>query len=139
MECVESWYLMPKDKPRKVKCKFYDNVISYRKDIMFFYLGYQYDDNGQTWITVCLMAQPWVKALFAWCDGLVLPPPKNMEVLTHFPNGWMEDMAIEMLNPSMEREYASTSQVEKVWIYALPTYNTKGFNKSTNNSTQTFQ
>lgn len=48
MECVESWYLMPKDKPRKVKCKFYDNVISYRKDIMFFYLGYQYDDNGQT-------------------------------------------------------------------------------------------
>jgi len=26
----------------------------------------------------------------------------------------MEDMAIEMLNPSMEREYASTSQVEKV-------------------------
>jgi hypothetical protein len=48
------------------------------------------------------MAQPWVKALFAWCDGLVLPPPKNMEVLTHFPNGWMEDMAIEILNPSME-------------------------------------
>jgi hypothetical protein len=35
MECVESWYLMPKDKPRKVKCKFYDNVISYYKDIFF--------------------------------------------------------------------------------------------------------
>ncbi len=42
------WYLMPKDKPTKVKCKFCDNVISYRKDIMFFYLSYQYDGNGRT-------------------------------------------------------------------------------------------
>jgi hypothetical protein len=28
------WYLMPKDKLRKVKCKFCDNIISHRKDRM---------------------------------------------------------------------------------------------------------
>jgi hypothetical protein len=34
------WYLIPKDKLGKVECKFYNNVISYRKDRMLFYLGY---------------------------------------------------------------------------------------------------
>jgi hypothetical protein len=29
------WYLMLKDKLRKVECKFYGNVISYRKDRIF--------------------------------------------------------------------------------------------------------
>ncbi len=28
------WYLMTLDKPNKVECKFYNNVISYHKDIM---------------------------------------------------------------------------------------------------------
>jgi hypothetical protein len=40
------WYLMPHDKLGKVECKFYDNVISYYKDKMFFHLGYQYDGDG---------------------------------------------------------------------------------------------
>jgi hypothetical protein len=106
---------------------------------MFFYLGYQYDGNGRTWIVVCSRAQPWVKALFIRCGGLVLPPPKNMEILTHFLDGWMDDMAIEMLNPSMEGEFALTSQLGKVWIYTLPTYNKEGPNRSTNNNTWTFQ
>ncbi len=133
------WYLMPKDKLGLVKCKFYDNVISYHKDTMFFYLGYQYDGNGQTWVTVCSRAQPWVKALFVQCGGLVLWPLKNKEVLTHFLDGRTKDMAIEMLNPSMEGESALKSQVERVCIYTLLTYNTEGLNRSTNNNIQTFQ
>jgi hypothetical protein len=44
-----------------------------------------------------------------------------------------------MLNPLEEGESVSTSQVERVQIYTLPTYNTKGPNRSTNNSTQTFR
>jgi hypothetical protein len=40
------WYLMLEDKLGKVECKFYDNVISYHKDKIFFHLGYQYDGNG---------------------------------------------------------------------------------------------
>jgi hypothetical protein len=32
---INPWYLKLEDKPRKVKCKFYNNVISYHKDIMF--------------------------------------------------------------------------------------------------------
>jgi hypothetical protein len=40
------WYLMLEDKLGKVECKFYDNVISYHKDKIFFHLGYQCDGNG---------------------------------------------------------------------------------------------
>jgi hypothetical protein len=58
------WYLMPEDKPRKVKCKFYGNVILYYKNRMFFHLGYEYDGNGQTRITM-YSTHPQVKALFA--------------------------------------------------------------------------
>jgi hypothetical protein len=49
-------YLMLEDNLQKGECKFYDNVISYHKDIMFFHLGYQYDDNGQARVIVCLKA-----------------------------------------------------------------------------------
>jgi hypothetical protein len=42
------WYLMPEDKPSKVGCKFYGDVISYCKDRMLFHLGYRYDGNWQT-------------------------------------------------------------------------------------------
>jgi len=34
------WYLMLKNKPRKVECKFYGNVISYHEDRMLLHLGY---------------------------------------------------------------------------------------------------
>jgi hypothetical protein len=54
-----------------------------------------------------------VKVLFAQCGGLVPPPLNNMDVPTHIPNGRIKDMAIEMLNPSMEGELVSTSQVER--------------------------
>jgi hypothetical protein len=59
------WYLMPKDKLRKVECKFYGNVISYCKNKMLFHLGYQYGGYGQTGVTMCSKAHPWAKALFA--------------------------------------------------------------------------
>jgi hypothetical protein len=59
------WYLMPKDKPRKVECKFCDNVTSYYKDRMLFHFGYQYDGNGQVGIVVCSRTHPPMKALFA--------------------------------------------------------------------------
>jgi hypothetical protein len=81
------WYLMPKDKPRKVECKFCDNVTSYRKDRMLFRFGYQYDSNGQVGITMCSRAHPPMKALFARCGGLACPPLNNMEVPSHILDG----------------------------------------------------
>jgi len=51
---------------------------------------------------VCSKAHPWVKTFFAECGGLVPPPLNDMEVLAHILNGRIEDVAIEMLNPSME-------------------------------------
>jgi hypothetical protein len=48
-------------------------------------------------------------------------------------------MAIDMLNPLVKGEFVLTSQVERVRIYTLPTYNTKGLNQSTNNSIRTFR
>jgi hypothetical protein len=52
------WYLMPKDKPRKVEFKLYSNVISYHKDKMLFHLGYQYDVNRQTKVVLSSKAHP---------------------------------------------------------------------------------
>jgi hypothetical protein len=46
-----------------------------------------------------------------------VPPPlklNDMEVLAHFSNGRIKDVAIEMSNLSMEGKYVSTSQVEGV-------------------------
>jgi len=106
------WYLMPKDKPRKVECKFCGDVILYHKDIMLFHLGYQYDGNGQARVAVCLKGHPRMKALFARCVGLVPPPPNDMEVPAHISAGRIEDVAIETSNPSMEKKNVSTSQVE---------------------------
>jgi hypothetical protein len=62
---------------------------------------------------VCSKAHPWVKTLFAQCGGLVPPPLNDMEVLAHILNGRIEDVAIEMLNPSMEGEFDPTSQMEE--------------------------
>jgi hypothetical protein len=53
-----------------------------------------------------------VKALFVQCDKLVFPPQNNMKVLTHFPNGQTNDVAIEMSNLSMEGKFTLTFQVE---------------------------
>ncbi len=92
------WYLIPKDKPGRVQCKFCCNVISYRKDKMLFYLGYWYDGNGQIGVTLCSKTHPRVKALFVWCGGLVLPPLNNMEVSTHILDGWTKNVAMEVLN-----------------------------------------
>jgi hypothetical protein len=37
---------------------------------------------------------------------------KQHEILAHIPNGEIEDVAIETLNPFMKGEFASTFQVE---------------------------
>jgi len=96
---------MPHDKLGKVECKFYNNVISYYKDKMFFHLGYQYDGDGWVGVSMCSIAHLGVKALFAQCGGLVPPPLNDMEVLAHISNGWTKDMAIETTNPSMEGNF----------------------------------
>jgi hypothetical protein len=44
---------MLEDKFGKMECKFYNNVIWYHKDKMFFHLGYWYDGNGWTKVIVC--------------------------------------------------------------------------------------
>ncbi len=108
------WYLMPKEKPKKAECKFCDNVISYSNDKMLFHLGYQYDGNGQARVILCSREQ--LNALFAQCGKFVPQPLKlnDMEVLAHFSNGRIKDVAIEMSNLSMEGKYVSTSQVEGV-------------------------
>jgi hypothetical protein len=36
-----------------VECKFCNNVISSRKDIILFQLGCRYDGNGQARIAMC--------------------------------------------------------------------------------------
>jgi hypothetical protein len=46
------------------------------------------------------------------CDGFVLPPLNDMEVLAHMVDGRIEDVAMEMSNPSIERKSILTSQVE---------------------------
>ncbi len=111
------WYLMPNDKPGKVKCKFCGNVISYRMYKMIFHLSYQYDDNGWAKIAMCSKAHPRVKALFVRCGGFVSPPLNDMEVPTHISNEQTNDVAMEMLIPLVGREYASMFQMEKVWNF----------------------
>jgi hypothetical protein len=44
------------------------------------------------------------EGLFARCGGLVLPPLNDMEVPAHIPDGRMEDVAMEMSNPSVQGE-----------------------------------
>jgi len=44
--------------------------------------------------------------LFARCGGLFLPPLNDMEVPAHIPDGRMEDVAMEMSNPSVQGESA---------------------------------
>jgi hypothetical protein len=51
-----------------------------------------------------------VKALFAQCRGLALPPLIDMEVLTHILNGWTKNVATETSNPFVEREFVMCSQ-----------------------------
>jgi len=84
---------------------------------MFFHLGYWYDGNGRTRVVVCSKAHPHVKALFSQCDGLVPPQLNDMEVPAHIPDGWTEDVAIEMLSPLVEGEFASMFQMEGVQIF----------------------
>jgi hypothetical protein len=62
-----------------------------------------------------------------------------MEVLAHVLDGCIEDVAMETLNPSMEKNFASTSQVEMVRNVTPPTNSIEGPNKSTNNNIQTFR
>ncbi len=81
------WYLMPKYKPRKVECEFYNNVVSYCKDKMPFHLGYQYDGSGQARVVMCSKAHPCVRTLFAQCGGLVPLPLNDMEILTQSQMG----------------------------------------------------
>jgi len=106
---------------------------------MFFHLGYQYGGNGQTRVTMCSKAHPWVKALFAWCGGLVPQPLNNMEVPTHISNGRIKNMAMETLNPSMKGEFVLTSQMEGAQNFTPFKNNTKDPNRYTNNNIWTFQ
>ncbi len=62
-----------------------------------------------------------------------------MEILAHFLDGQTKDMAIEMLNPSVEREYISMFQMEGAQIFTPLINHIKGPNKFTNKNTQTFQ
>jgi hypothetical protein len=59
---------------------------------------------------MCLRAQAQVEALFTTC-GKIIPRPLN-DVVVLAPNGPIEIMAIERLNPSVEREFASYCQVK---------------------------
>ncbi len=79
-----------------------------------------------------------MKAILVQCDGLVLPPLNDMEVLTHILDGRTKDVAMEMPNPLVEGKFVSTSQVEGAWNFTPFTNNTKGLNISTNNNTWTF-
>jgi hypothetical protein len=45
-----------------------------------------------------------MKVLFAQCDAFVLPPLKDMEVLTYILDGRTKDVAITTLNLLMERK-----------------------------------
>jgi len=87
---------------------------------MLFHLGYQYDVNRQTKVVLSSKAHPWVKALFAQCDGIVLPPLNDMELPAHIPNGWIEHVAIKTINPLVEGEFISMFQVEGVWNFTPP-------------------
>jgi len=107
------WYLMPKDKPRKVECKFCDNVISYRKDKIHFHLDYHYDGCGRIRVVMCSKTHPQFKGLFAQCGRLVPPSLNKMEIQVHIPNGRTKDMTIETSNPLVERISTSTFQVER--------------------------
>ncbi len=62
-----------------------------------------------------------------------------MEVLAHVPNGWIEDVVMEMPNPSMDGESISMSQVEGAQNFTPPTNNIEGFNISINNNIWTFR
>jgi hypothetical protein len=63
---------MTLDKPNKVECNFYKNVISYHKDKFVFHLGYQHDGNERIFVVMCLRAQTQVEALFTTC-GKIMP------------------------------------------------------------------
>ncbi len=122
-----------------MECKFYNNVISYQKDRIFFHFFYRYDGNRWARVVMCSKAHPHVKALFAQCGGLVPPPLNDMEVLANIPNGWTEDVVIKTLNPLLERKFALMFQVEGVFNFTPFTNRTKVPNNSTNNNIWTFQ
>jgi hypothetical protein len=107
---------MLEDKLGIVKCKFSGNVISYHEDRMLLHLGYWYDGNGQVGVIVCSRAQPWVKALFAWCGRLVLPPLNDMEVLAHFLDGQIKNVTIETSNHLLEGKFVLMFQIKRAWI-----------------------
>jgi hypothetical protein len=115
----EPWYLMTLDKPNKVECKLYNNVILYHKDGRFLHLGYQHDGNERIFVVMYLRAQAQVEALFTTC-GKIIPRPLD-DVLVLAPNGPIEIMAIERLNPLMERKFAAYSQVKGARLYTRPT------------------
>ncbi len=128
------WYLMPKDKLRKVECKFCDNVISDDKDRMRFHLGYQYDGNGRIRVVLCSKAHPWVKTFLSRYGGLVLPPLNDMEILTHIPNGCIGcgHGNFESFNGKIICSNASNGRGSK--FHPLIN-NIEGFNRSTNKNT----
>ncbi len=61
---------------------------------------------------MCSKAHPQAKTLFAQCGGLVTPPSNDMEIPADILNGQIEDVAMGMPCPLMERVCVSMSQVE---------------------------
>ncbi len=91
---------------------------------------------GKLMFVMCLKAKAQVKALFASCGWIVLWPPNDMFIN---PYGSIENVAMGMLNLSMEGKSALMSQMEGVQISTPSMNNIKCLNKSTNNNTWTFQ
>jgi len=57
-----------------------------------------------------------------------------VEVPTHIPNGRTKDVAMEMLNPSMEGKFVLTFQMEGAQNFTPLTKNIKGLKRSTYNN-----
>jgi hypothetical protein len=86
----EPWYLMIPNNLNKVEYKFYNNVISYHKDIMFFHLGYQ---HGKVGVTICLRAWAQIKTLFSTCRRIIHQPLDDVVVLAL--NGPPKNLALK--------------------------------------------
>jgi hypothetical protein len=66
---------------------------------------------------MCSKAHPHVRALFARCDGLVLPQLNDTEASSHTLDGRIEDVAIKMPNLLMEGKFALMFKVEGLQIF----------------------
>ncbi len=99
-------------------------------------MHYQHKGNEKIGVTMCSKACAQVKALFTTCGGISLWPLNGMVTLA--PNGPRNNVAIEILNFLVEGKSTSIFQIEGAQICTSHTNNTKGFDRSRINDTQTF-